>query len=97
MPRWMINCKEHSRLASLGLDQPLSFWDRLFTRVHRLICPPCRHLKKQFDSIRSACRGSLAEFGEDQEDQKVAHTADTLPEDACQRMKAALRDHLHKR
>jgi hypothetical protein len=94
MPRWMINCKEHSRLASLGLDQQLSFWDRLNARVHRLICPPCRHLKKQFDSIRNACRGGLAEYDEDRKAGR--HTAVTLPEDACQRMKAVLRDHLHK-
>jgi hypothetical protein len=94
MPRWMINCEEHSRLASLGLDHPLTFRDRLIVRGHRLICPPCRQLKKQFDSIRKACIGRLAEFGEER---KGGDASVRLPEDACRRIKAALRDRLPKR
>jgi hypothetical protein len=92
MPRWMINCEEHSRLASRDLDGPLSFWDRLSARVHRWVCPPCRQFKKQLDTIRSACKDGLAEFDEDQD----AAGTTTLPEDACQRMKAALREHLNR-
>lgn len=90
MPRWMINCEEHSRLASLDQDEALSFWDRISARVHRWVCPPCRQFKKQLDAIRSACKDGIAELDEDQD----AAAALTLSEDACQRMKAALRKHL---
>jgi hypothetical protein len=93
MSRWMINCEEHSRLASMGLDHRLPFWDRLSARMHRWICPPCRQLKKQFDAIRNACRGSLAEISEDQ----MEGDATRLPQDACRRMNAVLRDRLDKR
>lgn len=92
MPHWMINCEEHSRLASRDLDGPISFWDRMSARVHRWVCPPCRQFKKQLDAIRSACKDGLAEFDEDQD----AADAATLPADACQRMKAALRKHLDR-
>ncbi|MEJ2660571.1 MAG: hypothetical protein P8Z73_07605 [Desulfobacteraceae bacterium] len=89
MPRWMINCEEHSRLASRDLDGPLSFWDRLSAGLHRWICPPCRQFKKQLDTIRTACKDGSADFDEDQGSQSA-----TLPEDACRRMKAAIREHL---
>ncbi len=92
MPRWMISCKEHSRLASRDLDSPLSFWDRLSARVHRLICPPCRQLKKQLDNIRNACKDGPSEFDRDQD----AVNGATLPEDVCQRMKVALRERLRR-
>jgi hypothetical protein len=93
MPRWMINCEEHSRLASQDLDRRLSFWDRVSARFHRWICPPCRQFKKQLDTIRSACRNGLVEFDEDQD---AARAGATLPEDACQRMKATLMERLNK-
>jgi hypothetical protein len=90
MPRWMINCEEHSRLASRDLDGPLSLWDRLNARVHRLLCPPCRQFKKQLDTIRSACKDGFSELGVDQD---TTGTGATLSDDACRRMKDALRKH----
>jgi hypothetical protein len=90
MPRWMINCEEHSRLASRDLDGPLSLWDRLSARVHRRLCPPCRQFKKQLDAIRSACQDGLAELDVDQD---TAGAGATLPEDVCRKMKIALRKH----
>lgn len=91
MARWMINCKEHSRLASQSMDRPLSFWDRLSVRMHLLICPPCNQLKKQFDAIRKACRMIPAET-----DETCGINQDTIaiPKDAIQKMKAALSEHL---
>lgn len=88
MLRWMINCEEHSRLASRDLDGALSFWDRLNARVHRWMCPPCRQFKNQLDTIRNACKDGLTELDMDQD---TADAGATLPEDACRRMKAALR------
>lgn len=89
MPRWMINCEEHSRLASRDQDGPLSFWDRMGARVHRWMCPPCRQFTKQLETIRKACKNGLAGIDENQ----GAESA-TLPEDACRRMKDAIRDRL---
>jgi hypothetical protein len=90
MPRWMINCEEHSRLASQDLDRPLLFWDRFSVRVHRWICPPCRQYKKQLNAIRSACRDRGGDINEDRGKGPV------LSEDACRRMKSAIREHLKR-
>lgn len=91
MGRWMINCKEHSRLASEGMDRPLSFWDHLGVRIHRLICPACKRLKAQLDAIRLACRLIPSESDESQA-RDPNHVV--LPKEACRRIKAALREHL---
>lgn len=91
MARWMINCKEHSRLASESMDRPLSLWDRVSVRMHQWICPPCNQLKKQFDAIRKACRMIPAETDETGGINKYTSA---IPKDARQRMKAVLREHL---
>lgn len=91
MARWMINCREHSRLMSEGMDHPLTFWDRLSIRIHQWICPPCNRLGKQFDAIRKACRRIPAESDKEQ---GIEKPLPAIPEDACQRMKALLRHHL---
>lgn len=91
MARWMINCKEHSRLASESMDRRLSFWDRLSVKMHQWICPPCNQLKKQFDTIRKACRMIPAETDETQE---ISEDTIAIPKDAVQKMKAALGEHL---
>ena len=88
MPRWMINCEEHSRLASRGLDGPLSFLDWLSERMHRWFCPPCRQFKKQLNIIRNACRDG---WGDVDEDQAIGAT---LSEDACRKLESAIRDRL---
>ena len=89
MPRWMINCEEHSRLASRDLDGPLSVRERLRARFHRWICPPCRQFKKQLATIRHACKDGQADLDKDQ-----AAEGATLPEEACRRMEAAIRERL---
>jgi hypothetical protein len=91
MARWMINCREHSRLTSESMDHSLCFWDRLSVRIHQLICPPCNQLRQQFDAIRKACRlipSESEDAGGGKKDVAV------LPEDVCQRMKSVLRAHL---
>ena len=92
MPRWMINCEEHSRLASRDMDGPLSFWDHISARIHRRVCPPCRQFKKQLDAIRSACRDGLAAFDKGRD---AADDAAILPEDVCRKMKTAIRKRLN--
>lgn len=86
MAPWMINCKEYAKLVSRGLDGPLSFRERVSIKMHDWICPPCNHVKKQLKAIGEACRfvSSNAEDGEDQ--------STVLPDDACERIKAALKN-----
>jgi len=73
------------------MDHPLTFWDRLSIRIHQWICPPCNQLRKQFDAIRKACRRIPAESGKGQ---GIEKPLPVMPEDARQRMKAHLREHL---
>lgn len=86
MARWMLNCKEYSRLVSEGMDRPLSLWDRVCMSMHRLLCPPCDMIKKQIDGLRKACRFTPPE-NQDENDPSCM-----LPEDARMRIKKVLRD-----
>lgn len=85
MAPWMINCKEHSELISKGLDRPLSFWDKVLVKMHSWICPACDQVKKQLMTIGNACRFVPADTECEQDASCV------LPDDACARMKAALK------
>jgi len=91
MTRWMINCQEHSRLTSESMDHSLCFWDRLSVRIHQWICPPCNRLRQQFNAIRMACRLIP---GQSDEIRGIKKDSLVMPEDAFQRMKSALREHL---
>jgi len=81
MGRWVISCKEHAELASFCQDRQLTMMERLAYKVHKYLCPPCDEVKKQFESIRQACRSE--EYGCDD-------TKCVLPDDARERMKAEL-------
>ncbi len=86
MTRWMLNCKEFSRLVSEGLDRPLSMWDRASMAMHRLICPPCNMIRKQIGMLRKTCRYMPSDSSDE--------TGETciLPDDARMRIKKVLRD-----
>jgi anti-sigma factor RsiW len=49
-----INCKEASRLMSMGLDRELSFSDRAALRLHLAVCSACNVVKSQFEFMRRA-------------------------------------------
>jgi hypothetical protein len=86
MTRWMLNCKEFSRLVSEGFDRPLSMLDRASMAMHRLMCPPCNLLRKQIDMLRQTCRYTPS-GGSDETDGSCM-----LPDDARMRMKKLLRE-----
>jgi hypothetical protein len=86
MTAWMINCKEYSALVSKELDWQLSFWERVSLKMHGWICPACHHVKKQLDTIRQACRIAPSEVSCEED------PSCTLPDDACSRIKAALKN-----
>ena len=49
-----INCKEASRLISMGLDRELSLADRTALRLHLALCDACNKLRMQFQFMRRA-------------------------------------------
>jgi hypothetical protein len=49
------HCTEILRLASLSLEQPLSFRMRLNMRLHFLICVWCERYNKQIKFLHQAC------------------------------------------
>jgi RNA polymerase sigma-70 factor (ECF subfamily) len=59
--RWVVwvwnhtpNCAEMSRLASISLEQPPSFAQRLKMRLHHLICVWCQRYQKQLQFLHRA-------------------------------------------
>lgn len=48
----MISCHEATRLASLQMERPLSFWERVEFRLHLAICVGCRRAERQFAFMR---------------------------------------------
>ena len=49
-----LNCKEASRIISLGLDQEMAPAERTALRLHLAICSACNALKAQFTFLRRA-------------------------------------------
>jgi hypothetical protein len=86
MTRWMLNCKEFSRLVSEGLDRPLSMWDRIILVMHRLMCPPCNIIRKQVDVLRQTCRYIPSDSPDEKDETCI------LPDDARMRIKKVLRE-----
>lgn len=86
MSRWMLNCKEFSALVSERLDRPLSFWDRVSIKMHRIMCPACHRIQIQLEAIRNACH-CIPEEDTDTGEQC------RLPDDARLRIKDALKKH----
>jgi hypothetical protein len=81
--RFTPTCPEVVRILSQGMDEDLSLGTRIKLRIHYLMCSFCERYAKQLKYMRTVAR----EFPE-----KVGEVSDaTLPADAKQRMKAALR------
>ena len=49
-----LNCKEASRVISLGLDQDMPPAERTALRLHLAVCDACNALKTQFTFLRRA-------------------------------------------
>jgi hypothetical protein len=82
--RFTPTCPEVTRILSLGMDKELPLITRIKLRIHYLMCSFCERYAKQLKYMRTVAR----EFPE-----KVGEVSDaTLPADAKQRMKAALRE-----
>jgi|SRR5262245_29234058 len=81
--RFTPTCPEVVRILSLGMDKKLSWMMRIKLRIHYLMCSFCERYMKQLKYIRQVSR----EFPE-----RIGEVSDaSLPADAKERMKAALR------
>jgi hypothetical protein len=75
-------CPEVIRILSQGMDRKLSLIVRLKLRVHYLMCSFCERYMKQLRYMREVAREFPEKIG-------TVSTA-TLPEEAKERMKAAI-------
>jgi hypothetical protein len=54
MSRWMIHCREATRLVLLAEETPLRWTDRLRLRAHLAVCKACPRFVRQVALMRSA-------------------------------------------
>jgi hypothetical protein len=81
--RFTPTCPEVIRILSLGMDKKLSLSTRVKLRVHYLMCSFCERYAKQLNYIRQLAR--------EYPDKIEQVSPETLPPEAKERMKAALR------
>ena len=53
MGKWMINCKEASRLMSESQDRKLSFSEKMLLYFHLFMCKVCQCVDNQIKGIQS--------------------------------------------
>jgi hypothetical protein len=81
----IINCEKYAEISSKDMDRPLSFWERVALKIHRVACPPCNEVRDQMKLIRDACRWAPDEDNSD--DNQCA-----MPESVRQQIKSALKN-----
>jgi hypothetical protein len=52
----MLTCKEVSVLLSQGQERPLGLRERLFLKLHLLVCHGCTNFSRQLALMRAAIR-----------------------------------------
>jgi hypothetical protein len=52
--KFMLTCKQASKLISQSLDRPLSLSSRIKLRFHLFICDACTRFNKQLGQLRMA-------------------------------------------
>jgi hypothetical protein len=82
-----LRCDRASALASESYDRALSRPERIALAMHRLICGPCRRLRRQLATLRQAM-GRLA----DEVDPTTPPILPSLPDSARVRIARALDD-----
>ena len=81
-----LPCDGMTRLASESLDRDLTRLERFALRSHVLYCAGCRRYLRQITLLRDAMRHLLRRLNSDE-----ALPGTTLPDDARERIKQALR------
>lgn len=54
--KFMLTCKDASRLISKSLDRPLSWSDRIKLKFHLFICDACNRFNSQLNQLRIAVK-----------------------------------------
>lgn len=78
------NCREATRLQSDALDHPLGQGQRIGLRIHLVLCKWCRRYGQQIGFLRSAAHR--------QEEHEQCLPPQSLPPEACERIKRRLRE-----
>jgi hypothetical protein len=52
--KFLLNCKEASKIISQSLDNPLSWSDRMKLKLHLFICNACTRFNQQLRLIKNA-------------------------------------------
>ncbi len=52
----MLNCEQATRLASEGLDRPLTRKERWALKLHLLLCRGCRRYRRHLEILRRISR-----------------------------------------
>ena len=81
--RFTPKCPEVTRILSQGMEKELPLITRIKLRIHFLMCSFCERYMKQLKYIRQVSREFPEKIGE------VSNA--TLPADAKERIKSALR------
>ena len=56
MNHWMFSCKEVSKKVSDSMDKSLPLYQRMFIRMHIMMCKYCSRFKKQLLMLRKLSR-----------------------------------------
>jgi hypothetical protein len=83
-----LSCRQIAQLASLRLDRPLSFNEKLRLTMHSVICGICRPLPRQLDNLRTLARRAGCCDGHDEAPAEVSD--EDIPAETCSRIRAAL-------
>jgi hypothetical protein len=83
----MLRCREISRLFSESMDRELPLRQKLQVWMHMAMCRLCSGFARQLRLLRQAARENPERLLPGASDSEA-----TLPEDARERIKAALRD-----
>jgi len=84
MKHWMFCCKDVSQKVSESMDRKLPFHERMFIRVHILMCKYCSRFRRQLLLLRELSRS-------DKIDRISQDIAAGLSLDARERIKALLK------
>jgi hypothetical protein len=84
MSHWMFSCKEVSQRISASMDRGLPLHQRMFIRLHTMMCRHCHRFRKQVLFLRRLGRFHQS-LG------KAAGSALTLSDEARARIRSSLK------
>ncbi len=85
----MPNCRETSRLVSESMDRKLPLFKRLVLRLHLRMCKYCHRFERQLLMMRQISRHINQHI-------ERLDTSISLPDEARERIRIAIRAHSNK-